>query len=155
MLELRCSSVIKLSKRLSNIHVIASRYFAARYGINHLNAELFRISRSVRLNRARRSLPPSLFVVPSRVVSCRVPPRIRHRSIDDPVSVRVRNRVADYPGRGEGESGRRNGGGEEEKRRCGGRYVSVIARLSLDGAVGVNARMHIQNGAPHILMLTY
>ena len=37
----------------------------------------------------------------------------------------------------------------------GGKYVSVIAWLSLGGAVGVNARMHIQNGAPHILMLTY
>lgn len=33
--------------------------------------------------------------------------------------------------------------------------LSVIAWLSLGGAVGVNARMHIQNGAPHILMLTY
>lgn len=37
----------------------------------------------------------------------------------------------------------------------GSKYVSVIAWLSLGGAVGVNARMHIQNGAPHILMLTY
>lgn len=37
----------------------------------------------------------------------------------------------------------------------GGKYVSVIAWLSLGGAVGVDARMHIQNGAPHILMLTY
>jgi hypothetical protein len=37
----------------------------------------------------------------------------------------------------------------------GGKYVSVIAWLSLGGAVGVNARMHIQNGAPHILVLTY
>lgn len=41
-----------------------------------------------------------------------------------------------------------------QKSDYGGRYVSVIARLSLGGAVGVNARMHIQNGAPHILMLS-
>lgn len=51
----------------------------------------------------------------------------------------------------EGTGGRDN----RQKSDYGGRYVSVIARLSLGGAVGVNARMHIQNGAPHILMLTY
>lgn len=50
---------------------------------------------------------------------------------------------------------RTGGRDNREKSDYGGRYVSVIARLSLGGAVGVNARMHIQNGAPHILMLTY
>lgn len=51
--------------------------------------------------------------------------------------------------------GRTGGRDNRQKSDYGGRYVSVIARLSLGGAVGVNARMHIQNGAPHILMLTY